>query len=274
MTPTAWLFAVLVACGAGWGLTIPLTKIAVSTGHGHFGLIFWQLALGAVFLAGLTRLRGKALVYAPRQLALCTLIGLIGTVIPNSFSYIAAANLPAGVMALIIALVPMFAFPIALAMGNERFALRRFIGLVLGACAVGILLGPSASLPDPTKAVFVLVALLAPLLYGCEGNVVAKWGTRGLDPIQLLFGASWIGALIALPLALVSGQFIDPRAAWGAPETALMALSLIHALVYSGYVWMVGQAGAVFSAQVSYVVTSLGIIGSVPLLGDRYSIFI
>ena len=38
----------LVLIGAGWGLTQPLGKIAVSTGHRHFGLIFWQLVIGTV----------------------------------------------------------------------------------------------------------------------------------------------------------------------------------------------------------------------------------
>ena len=31
---------VLLIMGAGWGLTQPLSKIAVSTGYRHFGLIF------------------------------------------------------------------------------------------------------------------------------------------------------------------------------------------------------------------------------------------
>jgi drug/metabolite transporter (DMT)-like permease len=45
------LFGLLVVLGAGWGITQPLTKLAVSTGHGHFGLIFWQLVIGAVLMA-------------------------------------------------------------------------------------------------------------------------------------------------------------------------------------------------------------------------------
>ena len=33
---------VLILLGCGWGLTIPLTVIAVTTGLGHLGIIFWQ----------------------------------------------------------------------------------------------------------------------------------------------------------------------------------------------------------------------------------------
>ncbi len=115
------------------------------------------------------------------------------------------------------------------------------------------------------------MALIAPAFYGLEGNVVARYGTAGLDPIQLLCGASIVGAGIALPLALLSGQWIDPRPPWGAPDVALILSSGIHALVYSAYVWLVGRAGAVFAAQVAYLVTGFGVLWAMALLGERYS---
>ena len=76
---------------------------------------------------------------------------------------------------------------------------------------------------------------------------------------------------MALPLALTSGQFIDPRPPWGVPDLAVAASGLIHAVVYSGYVWIVGRAGAVFAAQVSYLVTGFGVVWAMALLGESYS---
>ena len=45
------LLCILALMGAGWGVTQPLSKIAVSTGYRHLGLIFWQLAPGAIAMA-------------------------------------------------------------------------------------------------------------------------------------------------------------------------------------------------------------------------------
>jgi drug/metabolite transporter (DMT)-like permease len=45
----------------------------------------------------------------------------------------------------------------------------------------------------------------------------------------------------------------------------------VHAGVYAGYVWMVGRAGAVFAAQVSYLVTAFGVIWAMAILGERFS---
>lgn len=274
MMRTAMLFAVLIAMGAGWGITSPLAKIAVSTGHGAFGLVFWQLLIGAVLLGVITYARGGRLSLAPQHLLLYLVIALIGTVLPNAASYSAAAHLPAGVMSLVLSMVPMFAFPIALAMGLDRFSLTRIGGLLLGLIGVAIIVAPEASLPHPAMAAFIPLALVAPFFYGVEGNYVARFGTAGLSPIETLFGASVVGVLVALPLSLAFGQWINPWHGLGMPEAALVLSSVIHAFVYATYVWLVGRAGAVFAAQVSYLVTLFGIAWSILLLGESYSGYI
>lgn len=270
MPDRLFFFAVLTACGAGWGLTVPLIKIAVGTGHGHFGLIFWQMCLGAAFLAVINLVRGVALLPNRKQLAFAFLIAIIGTVVPNSASYASAVHLPGGVMALIIALVPIFSFPTAMVMGNERFAWRRLTGVALGAVAIALLVMPGTASLGAALVPFVALGLLAPFLYGLEGNIVARHGTFGLDPLQLLCAASWSGATIALVLALVFDQFIDPRPPWGAPEAALAAIALIHALVYSTYVWLVFRAGPVFTSQVSYLVTAFALVWAMLILGEQH----
>jgi len=269
-----FLIGVLIVLGAGWGATIPLTKLAVSTGHGHFGLIFWQLFIGAVLMACISLLRRQGLPLGMAQFKTYLVIALIGTVIPNSASYQAIANLPAGVMSILLSLIPMMSFPIALAFGLDRFGLRRFMGLWVGLAGVALLVFPEASLPDRAAIWWVPVAMLAGLCYAFEGNYVARWGTSGLDAIEVLFGASVLGALVLLPMALGSGQWINPLIPFGIAEWSLIASSLIHVLVYAGYVWLVGRAGPVFAVQVSYLVTGFGFAWAILLLNESYSPYI
>ena len=261
----------LLVMGAGWGLTQPLVKIAVSGGHGPMGLVFWQLVIGAILLTVVNSLRGLGLPFHRKALFLYTFIALLGTVIPNWASFTSAFHLPAGVMSIVISAVPMFSFPIALALKGDQFSARRMAGLMLGLAGVALIALPETSLPDRAMVAFLPLALLAPFCYAIEGNLVARWGTGNVDPVQVLQGASIVGAFFALPLALGLGQFVDPRGPWGAPEYALLGSSSIHAIVYSAYVWMVGRAGAVFAAQVSYLVTGFGVVWAMLLLGERYS---
>lgn len=274
VTERVFLLVCLTIMGAGWGLTLPLAKIAVSEGYRHIGLIFWQLLIGAVVMGLIQIARGRRFAIGRPQFRVFVLIALIGTVLPNSASYEAARHLPAGLISILLSLVPLIAFPIALALGNERFAMIRLAGLTFGLLGVLLIVGPDASLPERAMIAFVPLALVAPTLYAIEGNVVAKWGTAGLDGIDVLFGASIFGAILTLPLALATGTFIDPRPPWGAPDLALVLSSFVHVLVYATYVWMVGRAGPLFAVQVSYLVTGFGVLWSILILGEVYSAWI
>ncbi|WGW02285.1 DMT family transporter [Tropicibacter oceani] len=264
-------FLALAGIGAAWGATQPLSKIAVSEGYRHFGLLFWQMSLGALILLAVMALRGTRLSLAPVHLRLYLIIALIGSILPGIASYNAAVHLPSGILSILLSSVPMLAFPVALALGLERFRMRRLLGLSLGMVGVALLILPDTQMPREVQLLWVPVALLSSLCYAFEGNFVAKYGRAGLGPVALLAGASALGALICLPLALLSGQFIDPRLPWGAPDIALIASSVLHAAAYSGYVWLVGLAGSVFAVQVSYFVTLFGVGWAMLFLSEGYS---
>jgi drug/metabolite transporter (DMT)-like permease len=265
------LFLVLISLGAGWGLTQPLIKISVSTGHGYAGLIVWQLAITVLLLGAISLIRRKTLPRAPRYLWRYGLIALIGTLIPNSISYQAAGHLPAGVMSLIMSLVAMFALPMALIIGMERFSPLRALGVVFGAVAILLLVGPRASLPDPALTIWVLIAAISPLMYALEGTWVARYGMLDLDAMQMLLGASIVGLIVAIPFALYTGQWVDLTQSWAAPEFALLGASVIHTTAYVTYLWLIGRAGSVFASQVAYLVTGFGVLWSILLLSEGYS---
>lgn len=265
-----WLVFVLLLLGAGWGLTMPLTKIAVSTGYKHFGLLFWQLAIGVAVMSAMAIPLGLRLPFGAAQMRVYLVIALIGSVLPNTASYQAAVHLPSGVMSILLSMIPIWAFPIALILALDRFELRRFAGLIAGLAAVLLIVLPGSQMAGAIPVFWVVVGLISGLFYAFEGNYVARWGTAGLGPIQVLWGASLVGMVIALPLALLSGQWIDPRPPYGAPEIAQVLGSVTHVLVYAGYVWLVGQAGPVFAVQVSFLVTLFGVFWARIILAEAY----
>lgn len=265
------LFGALLAFGLMWGCTIPLTKIAVSTGHHPFGLIFWQFAISTFILLFVVLFRRSKLVFDARHLLFFLIIAALGTLVPNTASLLTAVHLPGGVMALIIALVPMFSLLIALSIGRENFNIVRLSGVLLGVCAMALIALPETSLPDPSKAIFVLLGLIAPLCYGIEGNYLAVKQPEDTGPIATMFGASLIGTLLSIPLVIATGTFINPFDGMGAPEFAQMGSSVLHIMAYTGYVALVGAAGAVFASQVGYIVTPAGVILSILFLGESHS---
>lgn len=271
MTDRRLFLLTLLALGIGWGATQPLGKMATMSGHPPFGLIFWQLVVCVIVLGTITLARGKRFVRTPSAMRFYVVVAILGTLVPNATFYISVAKLPAGIMSILISGVPLLAFPIALVLGIDRFSPTRLLGLLLGLTGVALIALPRAGLPDPAMAAFLPLAMIGPLFYAMESTYVARWGMAGMDPVQAMFGASLVGLILCLPLTLGTGQFIDPRFAWGRPELALVLSSSLHALLYAAYVWLASRAGAVFAAQSSYIVTGSGVFWAMVLLGERFS---
>ena len=264
----------LVLLGLGWGSTQPLGKLATSTGHPPFGLIFWQLVVCVVVLGGITLVRGKGLPLHGRALVFYVVVAFLGTLIPNATFYISVARLPAGIMSILISMVPLMAFPLAMALGLDRFSSARLMGLILGLCGVALIALPEASLPDPAMVAFLPLAMIGPLFYAIEGTFVQRFGMAGMDAVQAMFGASVAGLIFVTPVMLGLGQWINPAPPWGVAEGALLLSSALHGLLYAGYVALAARAGAVFASQCSYLVTASGVIWAMLLLGERFSPFV
>jgi drug/metabolite transporter (DMT)-like permease len=226
------------------------------------------MVITGIFLSIYQMLRGRQVRFAPRHLFVYAMIAILGTIIPNSASYRAAVHLDASMMSVLVATVPLFALPIAIALGRDSFSWMRTLGILIGFLGIVILVDPWSALGQGVMLGFVLLYLVAPLFYAIEGNYVDRYGTADLGPIETLAGASIIGAILSLGLALGTGQFISPFIPIGPAERALVISSLVHGVVYATYVWMVRAAGAVFTAQVSYLVTGFGVVWAFLILQE------
>ncbi|HOZ33875.1 MAG TPA: DMT family transporter [Tabrizicola sp.] len=263
-----WFFViVLILLGVSWGSTQALGKMATATGHEPLGLIVWQSLIAVAVLSALCLMRGKGLVLSRRTVPFYVVISLIGTVVPNVTFYTAVRELPAGIMSILISAVPLLAFPMALAMRQDRFSWVRVCGLMLGLLGVVMILGPDTG--GDVALLWVMVALVGPLCYALEATFVAWKGTPGIDPIQAILGASVVSLVITTPLALATGQWVDPFP-MARPEVALLILATLSAVVYAAYIWLAMAAGSVFTSQVSYIVTGSGVLWAMVLLGERF----
>jgi len=261
---------VLVALGVGWGATQPLGKIASSTGHRAFGLIFWQLVVCCVVLGALTLLRGKSLPLHAKALRFYVVVAVLGTLVPNATFYTSVARLPAGIMSILISMVPLLAFPIAVVLRQDQFSGRRLAGLALGLLGVALIALPGTSLPDAGMVAFLPLAMVGPLFYAFESLYVARVGLPGMDAVQAMFGASLAGLALSVPIVLLTGHWFAMPLPPGRPELALILSSALHALLYCAFVWLAATAGAVFAAQSAYIVTAAGMIWAMVLLGERF----
>ncbi|MFK8081249.1 MAG: DMT family transporter [Granulosicoccus sp.] len=264
--------AALAFFGVCWGASIPLLKFAVAAGYHPLGMMIWQLAISVLIIGGYLLWRAIPLRIGRQNLGYLLLIAMIGTLIPNTFSLLATRYLPGGIIAIVIATVPIMSLLIALSARIESFSWLRFSGIVLGVVSLLLIAVPDASLPDPGKAPWILVALIAPVCYAIEGNFVAVRAPAELTAVTTLFGASACGLILLVPFVYANGWEVPVLVAWDATRWAIVSAAVGHMIAYTGYLWLLGRAGAVFTSQVAYIVTLTGVVLSVMFLGERYGI--
>lgn len=194
--------------------------------------------------------------------------------IPNLATYVAVGHLPAGLMAILLATIPIMALPIGVAMGRESAAPRRLLGLGLGMLAVTLIAVMGGKVAGGALWA-IAVALIAPFCYALNAAILAQRGMAGMDPARAYLGAALIMLPLALALAIGTGQDIALFApAQKAGSWGIIGIAVGHTLIYMGFLWLVGQAGAVFASQTAYFVTGFGVFWSVIILGERYPLAI
>ena len=260
--------------GLSWGLTAPLSKIAVSTGHHYLGLLIWQIIIMILSLGLIQIFRKKKLPLNLNCFWRYVLVALLGTILPNSIMYKAYFHLQSGIMSILVSIVPMIAFLLVLVLQMEKFEIRRFLGVLFGIFAIILIVFPKLDLGYIGEVGWILLALLSPLCYAIEGVWINKIGIAKLDPIEVILGASILGCFILMPIVALNGYWITPYRVWGPAEFAITLSSLIHSIIYISYIWLIGKAGVIFASQVSYIYTASGIGFSIILLGEGYSLFV
>ena len=274
MTTRFNLTIILLIVGVIWGLTAPLSKIAVSTGHHYLGLLIWQIIIMILSLGLIQIFRKKKLPLNLNCFWRYVLVALLGTILPNSIMYKAYFHLQSGIMSILVSIVPMIAFLLVLVLQMEKFEIRRFLGVLFGIFAIILIVFPKLDLGYFGEVGWILLALLSPLCYAIEGVWINKIGIAKLDPIEVILGASILGFFILIPIVALNGYWVTPYRVWGPAEFAITLSSLIHSIIYISYIWLIGKAGVIFASQVSYIYTASGIGFSIILLGEGYSLFV
>ena len=259
-----WL--ALIVFGAGWGLMQPMNKIAVDGGFEPFGIMVWQGAV-TLGLAGALAFR-KGLPKGRAQWLFCAQIALLGTLIPHFASFTAIAYIPAGLVAIIMALIPIFALVLGALLGREAMTPLRITGVLMGLGAI-VLIAATRGAVGSGPLWAVAVAVIAPLCYAVNSTIIATRGMAGLHPLQAYAGAAMIFLPISFVSAILSGQLRGVGVDF--VSFAVLASAVGHTLIYAGYLWLLTRSGAVFASQTAYLVTGFGVIWSMLILGDRYS---
>jgi len=138
----------MLAIGIAWGATTSLGKIAVSTGLHPIGITVWQTLLMALVLTIAVRATGRQLPLSRQHLLFFLGLGLLGSALPHPLGYYAARHLPASVISVVLATIPLATMVLATLAGIDRPTHLRLVGLLLGFAAIALIILPQGSLAE------------------------------------------------------------------------------------------------------------------------------
>lgn len=264
-----WL--ALAFMGIVWGLSFSIARLATTNDAAALGIAFWQSLISGSLLLGFTLIRGRRIPINAHMIKAFIALALLGAAVPGAFYYLAASRVPAGVLSITVVLVPILTYCIALLLRDERFSPIRFSGVILGAIAIILLVGPENSLPDRAAMPWVLLACLSSLCYALENLYLARMKLTEIGPIRIACGMNLMAAILLAPVALLYDHMFWLSLPFGTVEWAVVALGLISTIAYTMFVMTIAMAGPIFASQVGYVVTLAGVFWGLYIFNETHS---
>jgi drug/metabolite transporter (DMT)-like permease len=268
-------YLLLLLMGVLWGLALSLAKIGVNAGGHPVGMALWQVVTSSALMLLLLILQSKRPLVARRDVVRFGLIcGSCGVAFPAIALFWCARYLPAGVVAIAFASMPLFTYLLSVSLKIESAQRRRLIGVAVGLAAMALLILPESALPAPGLAPWVMLALAASVSMSLENTYAGGYRPPDLGSLQLAFVRQGFAVLMLLPLALVSGTSLPLFVHWGTAQYAATGNGLLSGISFALLLYVIRTAGPVFASQTAYLITLAGVAWGIVLFGETHSVYI
>ena len=253
-----------VLLGAIWGASFLFMRI-LAPEVGALWTAESRLAIGALVLVLYLQTRNIPLNL--EHWRHYVVVGFLNCAVPFSMFGLAGKLLPAGYSAVLNSSVPLWATIFAVWAFNESITKTRAIALLLGVVGVAFVAQPTTDVQMGWLfMVGVGACLLASACYALSGIYLKKY-TSGLKPQAIATMSQAFGALMLLPLALLSGlpSVISVEAAVSGVLLGVFCSGIAFLLYYR----LLEDEGILLASGVTFLVPLFGIFWGAMLLHER-----
>jgi drug/metabolite transporter (DMT)-like permease len=263
----------VVVTGVVYPLVFSFTKLATDAGAPPLGFVLWHLTITGAALLLITLCSGRRLALGRAHLRSYVVIGLIGIAGPISLLTFLTAKLPAGLITLVVVLSPLLTYLVAILVRLDRLRAFSVAGIVIGFGGVLLVTVPEVSLPTPEMTGWLLLALLAPVLFALTNVSASLLRPPAANSLALATGMVLVTAAIMAVVALATGQaYALPGP--GPALWAMLATAAVNAAFYVAFFEIVRMAGPVFFAQFNYLVVVAGFGWGALIFGESHSAYV
>ena len=268
------LFAIYVV----WGSTYLAIRYAIGADTGERG--FPPLTMGGVrfAIAGVLMFAYAARRPAadgepdplgrPQWLA-CTFIGTALLLGGNGLVMLAEREVPSGIAAVVIALVPIWTALFGLLLGGERLGRLAAVGLLVGFAGAAVLANPAGADRIPTGGILML--LVATLSWSI-GSYYAKTAPVPRRPLVMTAMEMMGGGAALFVAGIAAGEAgeVDLGAVGWKAWTAFVYLIVFGSmLAFTAYAWLLRNARLSLTTTYAYVNPAVAVFLGAVFLDER-----
>jgi drug/metabolite transporter (DMT)-like permease len=267
MSKRGWLLFALI--GILWGVPYLFMKVAVEE-LSIAVIVFARLAIGATLLMVIA-LRQRALVNLRPYVKYILFYAVLEMVIPWTLITNAQRELSSGVVALLVATVPIWATLFAHHTGDSTAAHRtRIAGISIGLLGIILIVGIE-SFSDFGNAFSLIQVLIASASYAWAVNMVTR-KVHGVSGVAINGIAMLAAAILFAPFALINA----PKAT---PSLSVILATIGLGILCSGIAFWVffivlEEIGPARASLVVYPNTAVAVLLGIALLGEPITLAI
>ncbi|WP_454276418.1 DMT family transporter [Roseovarius sp. MBR-154] len=267
MTLSEW--TMLLGLAAVWGGSFFFNDVAVRE-LPVFTVVVSRVALAAIILLAILRLRGERLPRAPRIWAAFFGMGVLNNAIPFSLIVWGQQHIASGVASILNASTPLFTVLLAHVLTrDERMTGGKILGVVIGFAGVATMIGTAALRDLGVHVTAQLMCLGGAVSYACAGIYGRRFRAMGLSPISTATGHVVASSVLLLPVMMVLDQpWTLPVPSPAAIGALIGVAALSTAFAYVLYFRILATAGATNLLLVTFLVPVSAILLGLLFLGE------
>lgn len=270
MTPRLLDWAHLLYLSLAWGLSFMMIALALVT-FPPLTLVWVRLALGALALYAVMRLKGLRLPADWGWWRRFALLSLIGNLLPFTLIAWGELSVSSSMAGILMALMPISVMVLAhFFIHAEPMTPRKVLGFGLGLGGVVLLVGVEVLGNLGGGNLLAQMAIIAATFCYAINSIFSK----RLPPIHVLVvatGTLMTGSILLLPVALV----VDQPWTLDFQPTAIVAVTALGffatGLATWAYFTIISNCGPSFLSMINYIIPVVAFIAGVGILNEAAS---
>lgn len=267
-------YVLLLFMGVSWGLALNFSKMAAMAGGHPVTLALWQVCVSSSLMGMVLLITTRPAVPRPGVVVFSLFCGIFGVATPAMILFWCSIYLPAGIVAIAFASMPVFTYLLSVVFRVEKGAWRRFAGVILGLIAMVLIILPRQALPSPDLAIWVLFALVASICMSAENVYAGGLRPPGARSVHLSFGRQFGAVLFLGPVAIIFADPVPVLTPWGQLQWAATGAGVLSAVAFTCLLYVIKTSGPVFASQTAYIITLAGVAWGMVLFGEQHSAYV